>query len=150
MNVEVINTGTELLLGEVTNTHGGYIGDALLELGIRVGRQTVVSDGDSVGQAMREAAKRCDAILVTGGLGPTHDDVTRECAAEWLGIPLERDEVLVEQLTAFFARRGLKVNDSILRQSMVPKGAVVLENANGTAPGLYFPAGLVGDCILKA
>ena len=142
VKVEVINTGTELLLGEVTNTHGGYLGDGLLGLGLRVERQTAVPDGDAVGDVMREAAGRADVLLVTGGLGPTHDDITRECAAAWLGLELERDEEIADWLGAFFAERGVQMTEAILRQAMVPRGAEVLDNPNGTAPGLYLPAGL--------
>ena len=85
MRLEVVNTGTELLLGKVVNTHAAYFGQELFKLGLRVQRQTTIPDGDEIRTVLAEAFPRCDVILITGGLGPTSDDITREVVAEMLG-----------------------------------------------------------------
>jgi len=92
--------------------------------------------------AIAEAAQRSDVVLVSGGLGPTNDDLTRESTAELLSLPMELNEGVMEHLTAYFAKRNKAVNDATKRQAMVPKGASVMPNPFGTAPGLYFPASL--------
>lgn len=142
MRVELVNTGTELCLGDVINTNAAWLGQRLAALGIEVARQTVVPDGGAVKDAIAEAAARADVVLVSGGLGPTNDDVTRESTAELLGLPLVKDASAAANLEAYFARRNKIPSPSNYRQVMVPAGAVVLENHNGTAPGLYFPAEL--------
>ncbi len=91
MRIEVINTGTELMLGQVVNTHLGYFGERLLELGLRISRQVCVPDGDPIREVLVESIPRCEAILVTGGLGPTSDDITREITAELFGMGMELD-----------------------------------------------------------
>ena len=91
MNVEVLNTGTELLLGTVTNSHLAYFGQELFPLGLRIERQSTIPDGAAIRGALVDAFSRCDILLVTGGLGPTSDDVTRESAAELLGFRLQMD-----------------------------------------------------------
>ena len=139
MNVEVLNTGTELLLGSVTNTHLAYFGQQLFPLGLRVGRQATILDGSAIRGALLDSFPRCDILLVTGGLGPTTDDVTREIAAELLGFRLVIDEAVVRAIRERLARRNIPVRERMLRQAMVPEGATVLPNAHGTAPGLYIP-----------
>ena len=140
MRVEVVNIGTELLLGKVTNTHAGYFGEELFKLGLRIQRQTTIPDDDAIRTVLKEAFPRTDVILVTGGLGPTSDDITREVVAEMLGRKLILDQGIVDDLKAFFDKRGYEMSSSNERQAMVPEGAVVLDNPNGTAPGLYVPA----------
>lgn len=140
MRIEVVNTGTELLLGKVVNTHAGYFGQELFKLGLRIQRQTTIPDGDEIRVVLEEAFPRCDVILITGGLGPTSDDITREVVAEMLGRELHLDQSILDTITEMFRRRGLRQNRSNDRQAMVPEGAVVLENPHGTAPGLYLPA----------
>ena len=142
MRIELVNTGTELCLGDVINTNAAWIGQRLAELGLEVARQTVVPDGGAVKDAIAEAAARSDVVVVSGGLGPTNDDVTRESAAELLGLELRQDADLTAQLEAYFARRGRPMSPSNLRQARVPVGTEVLANPFGTAPGLYFPAEL--------
>ena len=143
MRLEVVNTGTELLLGKVVNTHAAYFGQELFKLGLRVQRQTTIPDGDEIRTVLAEAFPRCDVILITGGLGPTSDDITREVVAEMLGRPLHLDEGILATIHEMFRVRKLKQNLLNDRQAMVPEGAVVLENPNGTAPGLYLPADAV-------
>lgn len=136
MRIEVINTGTELLLGKVVNTHASFLGQELFKLGLRVQRQTTIPDGDEIGAVLKEAFPRSDVILITGGLGPTNDDLTREIVADLLELELHPDQEILDHIETIFRQRGLKQNRSNDRQAMVPDGAVVLPNPNGTAPGL--------------
>ena len=138
--VELINTGTELLFGSVVNTHLAFLGQQLFSLGLRITRQTTVPDGYAIRDAILEAAQRCRLMLITGGLGPTTDDVTREIVAELTGRSLEYDETIFAKIRERFEKRGLRLTDPISRQAYVPKGAQVLPNDHGTAPGLYVPA----------
>jgi nicotinamide-nucleotide amidase len=140
IDVEVITTGTELLFGSVINTHLAFLGQQLFSLGLRISRQTTVPDGSAIRDAILEAAPRCQLILITGGLGPTTDDITREIVAELAGRPLEYDENIFARIKERFQKRGLRLTDPISRQAYVPRGAQVLPNDHGTAPGLYVPA----------
>jgi nicotinamide-nucleotide amidase len=137
MIVEVINTGSELLLGNTINTHLSYLGQELFPLGLRIGRQVTVPDGEAIRDALDDSLTRAGIILVTGGLGPTTDDITREITAELLGLPLVEDENVWRAIQARFARRGIEMVPRNRRQAQVPQGAEVLTNPNGTAPGLY-------------
>jgi nicotinamide-nucleotide amidase len=136
---EVITTGTELLFGSVVNTHLAFLGQQLFSLGLRISRQTAVPDGYAIRDAILEAAPRSRLILITGGLGPTSDDVTREIVADLAGRPLEYDESIFAKIRERFEKRGLRLTDPISRQAYVPRGAQVLPNDHGTAPGLYLP-----------
>lgn len=136
-SIEIINTGSELLLGHVTNTHLPALALRLQRLGLRVSKQTTVPDGAPIRDALCESLGRCDVLLVTGGLGPTTDDVTREVVAELLGLPLQEDADVVSAIRERLAKRGFAMRERMLRQAMVPEGAFVLTNPNGTAPGLY-------------
>lgn len=146
MRIELVNTGDELLLGDTINTNAAWLGQQIAALGLVVSRHLVVSDGAVIKDAMAEAAARSDVVLVSGGLGPTNDDLTRDSIAELLGLPMELDENLKAQLEAFFAKRNRAMSASNLRQAMVPRGARVMDNPFGTAPGLYFPAELSHAC----
>jgi nicotinamide-nucleotide amidase len=137
--VEVINTGTELLLGKTLNTHLTFLAEALFPLGLRIQRQLCVPDGEVIGRAIEETFGRADIVLVTGGLGPTSDDITREIVADLLGRPLRRDPKLVAGLEAWMARRGRDLQAENLRQADVLEGAEVIDNPHGTAPGIYIP-----------
>ena len=139
MRVEVINTGTELLLGNVLNTHLKFFAEALFPLGLRIARQVTVPDGDVIREALAEAAARAEIVLITGGLGPTTDDVTREIVAEWLGLELVHDAEIMRAIEARFARRAMPMSPRNQRQAQRPRESVVLWNHHGTAPGLYFP-----------
>lgn len=144
MRIEVINTGTELLLGNTINTHGAWFGRELFKLGLRIARQTTVPDGAAIREAITEAIARSEAIIVTGGLGPTSDDLTREITAEVLGLELITDEAALRSLEGFFALRNKPMAQANLKQALVPVGADVLPNPNGTAPGVYVPPRLNG------
>lgn len=140
MRIEVINTGTELMLGQVVNTHLGYFGERLLELGLRISRQVCVPDGDPIREVLVESIPRCEAILVTGGLGPTSDDITREITAELFGMGMELDDEAMAAIEVRFAKMGKVPHANNRRQAMVPDGAEILHNGWGTAPGLHFPS----------
>ncbi len=139
MNIEVINTGTELLLGTTLNTHGAWIGQELMATGLRVSRQSTVPDGVAIREALAGALERSDAVIVTGGLGPTSDDLTREMTAEVMGLELIEDEAALRSLEAFFAKRSRSMPPSNRKQALHPCGADVLPNPHGTAPGVYVP-----------
>lgn len=145
MRIEIINTGSELLLGTTLNTHGAWMGLELLGLGLRVQRQVTVPDGDAIITALTEAMERSDAVIVTGGIGPTSDDITREAAAEVLGVELITDEAALRSLESFFAARGRPMADANKKQALNPVGADILPNSNGTAPGIYAPPRMSGD-----
>jgi nicotinamide-nucleotide amidase len=139
MRVEVINTGSELLLGNVINTHLKLFAEEIFPLGLRIQRQVTVPDGDAIRDSLAETFGRADIVFITGGLGPTTDDITREMTAELLGLELVYDPAIMVAIEERFSRRGLKMSDRIKLQAMRPPEATVLPNLNGTAPGLYFP-----------
>ncbi len=139
MRIEVINTGTEIMLGNVLNSHLGYLSNAVFPLGLRVQRQATVPDGDAIRDALMETFGRADVVFVTGGLGPTTDDITREIVCELLGLTMQHDEDIWQAIMARFNRRGIPWNDRVKLQALHPAEARVLQNPNGTAPGLYFP-----------
>jgi nicotinamide-nucleotide amidase len=139
MRLEVINTGTELLLGSVINTHLRVFSDALFPLGLRIERQLTVPDGEAIRGALAETLGRADIVLMTGGLGPTTDDITREMVADLLGLRLELDEEIWRQVQERFSRRHLHISPRNRQQALRPPQATVLWNPHGTAPGLYLP-----------
>jgi nicotinamide-nucleotide amidase len=139
VNVELLNTGTELLLGSVSNSHLAYLGQQLFPLGLRIARQTTIPDGAAIREALLATFDRCDILIVTGGLGPTTDDITREVTAELLGLRLVANEAVAEAIRERLSRRNILLRERMLRQAMVPEGATVLPNPHGTAPGLYIP-----------
>jgi nicotinamide-nucleotide amidase len=140
MKTIVINTGTELLLGDVLNSHLSFIAREIFPLGLRIDRQLAVPDGLAIRAALAESSEQADIIFVTGGLGPTTDDITREIAAEFLGLELQHDAAVMAAIAARAGRRGFRLTDRTSRQAEVPQGATVLPNENGSAPGLYLAA----------
>jgi nicotinamide-nucleotide amidase len=139
MRIEVINTGTELMLGGTVNTHLAFIARELFPLGLRVQRQVTVPDGEAIRDALRDTFSKADVVLVTGGLGPTTDDITRDIVADMLGLKLEHDEEVWLAIQERFRRRALKMGERIRLQALRPREATVLWNPHGTAPGLHFP-----------
>jgi nicotinamide-nucleotide amidase len=139
VTVELLNIGTELLLGEVVNTHAAWIGKRLFPLGLRIARQTTVPDGPGIRAGFFEAFPRAEILIATGGLGPTTDDITRETLAEILGLRLRADAGVRADLESLLAARGFTLRERMLRQTLVPEGCRVLRNPAGTAPGLYLP-----------
>ena len=140
MTTIVINTGTELLLGDVLNTHLNFIAREIFPLGLRVDRQIAVPDGLPIRDALAESLKQAEIIFVTGGLGPTTDDITRDLTADLLGLKLRHDPAVMSAITKRAARLGFRLTDRVARQADVPEGATVLPNENGSAPGLYLGA----------
>ena len=136
MRIEVINTGTELMLGGTVNTHLAFIARELFPLGLRVQRQVTVPDGEPIRDALVESFPRADAVIVTGGLGPTSDDLTRELIAELLGRKLIQNQDVLAHIENFFAKRGRPRPAKTSVETFVPEGALVFLNATGTAPGL--------------
>ena len=133
---EVIAVGSELLGSTRVDTNSLYLAERLASLGIELRAKSVVGDNRrEVAEHLRRGLERVDLILLTGGLGPTDDDVTREALADVLGLPLVEQPAIVERLVQRFARRGLAMPDVNRRQALVIQGGVVLENPNGTAPG---------------
>lgn len=142
MNVELINTGSELLLGRVLNTHQQWLCRRLADLGYLVSRQVAVPDtGREIEQAVRAALARDDLIITTGGLGPTSDDITRDLIARLLGKKLCEDASIVRHIEQYFTSRRRPMPASTRIQAMVPEGAIVLPNPHGTAPGLAMKVG---------
>lgn len=137
MTTELVNTGSELMLGRVLNTHQQWLCRQLADRGYLVSRQTAVPDaGPDIEAAVREALQRAGLVVTTGGLGPTSDDLTRERIASLLGRSLREDPAVVEHISRFFQTRNRKVPEKTRREAQVPEGAIVLPNPHGTAPGL--------------
>lgn len=138
MNAEIIAIGSELLTPFRQDTNSLYLTQKLNELGVEVSFKTVVGDRRAhLTSAIQVALSRVDIVILVGGLGPTEDDLTRECAAEALGRRLHRDAQIVEGLRARFAARGWKMSDNNAQQADVIEGAEVLFNARGSAPGQF-------------
>lgn len=139
MNIELINTGAELLLGQTLNTHQLWLGQQLAEMGQVIGHQMTVPDtAPEIAAAVREALSRADVVLTTGGLGPTSDDATRQTIAALLNRTLHEDAAVLAHIREIFATRRRPMPESTRVQALVPAGARVLANPNGTAPGLAF------------
>ena len=138
MICEILSVGTELLLGDVTDTNATYLSRAMRELGICVyHRQTCGDNPVRMKEQFSLALSRADLVIVSGGLGPTRDDITRDVAAELFGMKLEPDDAVEKQIRGYFERRGIPMKENNLRQALGPRGAEVLKNEWGTAPGLW-------------
>jgi nicotinamide-nucleotide amidase len=142
IQAEIIAVGSELLGPTRTETNSLFVTRELNRLGIVVRRKWVVGDREEdLREALELALDRSELVMISGGLGPTHDDITREVAAAFLGRPLHCDARIVDRLEKRFARVGLKMTENNRRQAMVPEGAVILNNPQGTAPGLMIREG---------
>src|SRR5437764_5271040 len=148
MRCEVVAIGTELLLGQIVDTNSSWLGEQLALAGIDSHFQTNVGDNLArIVSAIRIALDRSDAVIVCGGLGPTQDDITRQALAEVMGVSLVRDTAAVDHIRAMFAARGRQMPESNLRQADRPEGAEIIDNRQGTAPGLLCP---IGDKVVYA
>lgn len=142
MDGELISVGTEILLGNITNTNAAFLSEMCARLGINLYYHTVVGDNEErLKETLKRACGRSQVVLVTGGLGPTEDDITKETAAAVLGCKLVEDVHTKKRIEAFFKKHskfqdGKKIPENNWKQAMVPKGAKVIDNQNGTAPGL--------------
>lgn len=146
MKAEILMIGTELLLGQIEDTNATFMSRTLAESGIHLYQKGTVGDNrPRVVQALRDALTRSDVVLCSGGLGPTEDDLTRECVAEVFDCGLEYHEEIFDHIESLFARYKLKLTENNKRQAMVPEGGIVIDNPNGTAPGLIVegPQGVV-------
>ena len=143
-SAEVIAVGSELLTDTRLDTNSLSIAGRLRAIGVPLRAKSVVGDrSEDLAAILRGALDRSDLIVLTGGLGPTDDDVTRDVVASTLGLALVEDPAITAAIAARFRRRGLEMPAINRRQAMVPQGAIVLPNPNGTAPGLYLAR--VGD-----
>ena len=141
MRAEIVGVGTELLLGQIANTNAQWISERLAEIGVDVLFHDVVGDNhERIVQVLGAAARRSDAVIVTGGLGPTQDDITREAVADVAGVRLQRRPDVEAWLRRRFAAMGREMPESNLRQADVPEGAEVITNERGSAPGLIVRA----------
>src|SRR5271165_1480643 len=142
MRIEIVAVGTELLLGQITDTNSQWMGEHLAAAGVASHFHQAVGDNhERMVLAFRTALARSDGVIVCGGLGPTHDDITREAIAEVMNVSLRRDEQAVARMRTVFSSRGREMPDSNLRQADVPEGATVIPQTKGTAPGLICPVG---------
>lgn len=136
MKAELIFTGTEVLLGHIINTHTQYLGVKLSGMGIEILLNTTVGDiRELMISVFRQALERSDLIVITGGLGPTTDDLTAEVVAEVLGVPLIPDRESLNAIKDIFQSRGIDMPQSNVKQTYFPQGSIILPNRNGTAPG---------------
>ena len=138
MVVELISVGTEILLGNIVNTNATYLAEQCALLGCSLYRQSVVGDNEGrLEEAVRQALGRSDIIILTGGLGPTKDDLTKEIVAKVFGRELYLDEHTKERITTYMQRLNRShITENNWKQAMIPEGALILDNDNGTAPGL--------------
>ncbi len=142
MRIEVVAVGTELLLGQIADTNGAWLGEHLAATGVASHFHQAVGDNhDRIVLALRTALARSDGVIVCGGLGPTQDDITREAIAEVMNVPLVRDAAVLERIATLFSSRGRSMAPSNARQADVPEGATVIPQQKGTAPGLICPVG---------
>ena len=138
----VVSVGNEILNGEIIDTNIGFLSRQLLGLGIKVaGAYTAADEVEKIVRVLRLAREEADIILVTGGLGPTHDDVTREALARFLGVELRFDQGLYEKIREFFTGRGRRMVEKNKVQAFLPEGAEALVNELGTAPGIWAEKG---------
>lgn len=136
MIVELISVGTEILLGNIVNTNAAFLAKECARLGLSCYHQTVVGDNENrLCEAIKTALERADILIISGGLGPTQDDLTKEMAARVLGKKLVLDEHSREKIEDFFRLRGREITENNWKQAYAPEGAIILDNENGTAPG---------------
>ena len=148
MRCNVVAIGTELLLGQINDTNSSWIGEQLAAAGIESHLQVKVGDNLArMTEAITHALERADALIICGGLGPTHDDLTREAIAAVMETDLVHDESVATVIRDLFARRGRVMAENNMRQALVPAGARVIPQTRGTAPGLVCP---VGDKVIYA
>lgn len=139
MLAEIITIGDEILIGQIVDTNSAWMGRELNKIGISVKQITSVSDdAEHIVQSLDEAQKRADLILITGGLGPTKDDITKLTLSKYFNMPLRRDQATLEHIQTIFAGLNRPMIDVNIRQADVPDGCVVIQNKNGTAPCMWF------------
>ena len=151
MNAHLLTIGDELLIGQTTNTNAAWLGERLSRLGLEVERTvTVGDDPDRMREELDRSARRADLIVITGGLGPTHDDVTRDVVADYFEAPLQTDEAILDRIRHYYERRGRQMPASGPTLAQVPHGFETLENPVGAAVGLWHEATVEGQSRLVA
>lgn len=139
IRAEVITIGDEILFGQITDTNTAWIGTELTNIGIRTVRKSSVGDqADAILQVLQEAHQRADVIIITGGLGPTKDDITKKTLCTYFGVGMVRNESALALVTGFFQKRGREMTDLNRAQADLPANAVYIQNDWGTAPGMWF------------
>jgi nicotinamide-nucleotide amidase len=150
MRAHLLTIGDELLIGQTTNTNAAWLGDRLSRLGVKVERAvTVGDDPDQMREELDRAVRRASLILMTGGLGPTHDDVTREVVADYFDVPLRTDEDILDRIRRYYESRGRQMPSAGPKLAQVPDGFEVLDNPVGAAVGLWHETTAHdGDCLV--
>ncbi len=139
IRAEVITIGDEILFGQITDTNTQWIGTELTSIGIRPVRKTSVGDqAAEILASLHEAHARADVIIITGGLGPTKDDITKKTLCTYFGVGMVRNETALALVTGFFEKRGREMTDLNRGQADLPANAVYMQNDWGTAPGMWF------------
>jgi len=139
MLAEIITIGDEILIGQIIDTNSAWMAQQLNTVGIRIKQISSVSDNrEHILSALKEASERADLILITGGLGPTKDDITKTTLAEYFQVGMKRDQETLDNVTRIFARYNRPLLEVNIRQADVPENCEVLQNKNGTAPGMWF------------
>ena len=134
---EILCVGTELLLGDIVNTNAAFLSRELAALGFAVYHHSVVGDNPArLRDALELSLSRSDLVVMSGGLGPTKDDLTKETVASYFGLELEMREDCLEEIRSYFARTGRVMSENNAKQAMIPRGARVLTNRYGTAPAI--------------
>lgn len=137
MNGEIINVGTEILLGNILNTHSKYLSERLANIGIGIYYHTTVGDnGERLKDILKSAIQRSDFIIITGGLGPTSDDITKEIVSEVMNKKLILDKDSLHKIETFFKSNNINMTKNNIKQAYIPEGSKILENDFGTAPGI--------------
>ena len=142
MTVELISVGTELLLGNIVNTNAAYLAEKCADLGLSCFYQSVVGDNEErLGAVLKAALERSDIVILSGGLGPTEDDLTKEVSAKVMGRQLVMHEPSKKRIEEYFTSRNMELTENNWKQAMMPEGAIAVNNENGTAPGVIIEDG---------
>lgn len=137
MIVELISVGTEILMGNIINTNAAYLSEQCASLGLSIYHQITVGDNENrLMEAIQTALRRADIVILTGGLGPTEDDLTKETTAKAMGLSLIEDSHTKERISEYFKGRNMTISENNWKQAIVIEGAIILDNDNGTAPGM--------------
>ena len=149
MTVEIICVGTEILLGNIVNTNAAYLAGKCADLGLVNYYQSVVGDNaERLTESLKLAAGRSDIVILSGGLGPTEDDLTKEVAAEFAGKALVMNEECRDRIRTYFEARKMDISENNWKQAMIPEDAVIFQNNNGTAPGMAIETEMVKMILL--
>ena len=139
MKAEIITIGDEILIGQVVNSNAAWIGDALTGLGIQVTRNTSIADNvEDIVQILMETEARADLVFLTGGLGPTSDDITKQTLAEYFNCQLSENQEALDRIRAFLSRRKVEMNKLNREQALLPDNCIIIPNRYGTASGMWF------------